>query len=242
MGQKGSLMLFGALEKLNYLREINIESTDITDLDLIALKAVLQLNRSLKSLNISRNNLTSQGLSEFSNIYNLMRRLEVLNISYNDLRDIKNTGFFFNVLSLTNLKFLNLTCTRLAKTDISVFLYFEQMHNLEILSLSDNQIGNKGCRFIADMIHSLPNLTSLTLANNEITDKGVEYLLKKLADCRIPRSIDLGNNKITDNIIVAIKEYRSYIETLTCFNLRTQFSLRLNRKLSNSQISHILLQ
>jgi hypothetical protein len=79
----------------------------------------------------------------------------------------------------------------------------QHLGRLRTLDLSTNEIGDTGCRTLADRVCQHASLESLSLQNNRITDKGASLLaqavLRKATSSRKGlKTVNLSNNQIGD--------------------------------------------
>ncbi len=71
---------------------------------------------------------------------------------------------------------------------------FRQYHQLQILDLHNNQIGDLGFIALVDALRAHPTLHTLELSDNRITDAGLQHLALNLPSWRALRVLDLCND------------------------------------------------
>ena len=101
---------------------------------------------------------------------------------------------------LPALKELCLTRCNIGDEGVATLLGRGAMPKLEILSLSNNPIGNQGVAALGAPLRKLPGLKVLTLINCGIGDEGVASLVADLGkdDFKALKELWLNHNKITD--------------------------------------------
>lgn len=107
------------------------------------------------------------------------------------------------VKSCNNLAHISLRQCSISKNMIPPLIQTIQVHNkLERLFLSENQIGNSGCRAIAQLLCDPGNnLQALGLPFNGIGNKGAGELFSNLSNNTKLRELHLfGNNRVDRNI------------------------------------------
>ena len=116
-------------------------------------------------------------------------------------------GIFYlivaTVKSCNNLAHISLQQCSISKNMIPPLIRTIQDHNkLERLFLSQNQIGNSGCRAIAQLLGDRGNnLQALGLPFNDISNKGAEELFSSLSNNTKLKELHLfGNNRVDRNI------------------------------------------
>eukprot|EP00505_MAST-04D_sp_SCG-Rhode-Island_P000020 Stramenopile-MAST_4_protein_20 len=81
----------------------------------------------------------------------------------------------------------------------------KQMTALETLDLEINQIGDKGCEYLAPVLKQMTALEVLNLHYNKIGDKGCEALAPVLKQMTALKELTLWSNQIGDEGKVLIK-------------------------------------
>lgn len=74
--------------------------------------------------------------------------------------------------------------------------YLKDNQNIEILDLSNNNIGNRGVLNITKLLETNTAITEVNLADNNIGTKGLNYLCSALSYNRSVISLDIRRNPI----------------------------------------------
>jgi V8-like Glu-specific endopeptidase len=144
---------------------------------------------SLIDLNISGNSLGNKGIQFLC--FSKLIQIKKLDISLNNGDSISARHLMNGQLNYINE--LYLFSNSLLSVGVQFLMNSKFIPNLKILDLSNNEIGNNGCLFIAK--GSLISLEILNLSNNKIENEGINNLSKgeyfKLID------LNLENNEIS---------------------------------------------
>lgn len=185
--------------KMNGLRKLVLEGTDVDDHDLElvarrmpalqelkigytrvtdnALDAVAKM-RSLRKLSLQRNKISSAGVA---------RLADSPGLSELSLKETKVDDDVFAALTkCKRLTALNLAKTKISDKGVSALL---SMRTLRKLDLSENKISDAA---VCNILAKLENLEELNLSGTQVTDKGV-ISLGKLKHLRKLWLRDLGN-------------------------------------------------
>jgi len=73
-----------------------------------------------------------------------------------------------------------------------------EQHNLEVMSLRNNKIGDLGAEAVAQAIKRLPRLKCVHLEGNEIGDRGAKAVAEAVKDHSKLKELRLRNNKTSD--------------------------------------------
>ena len=165
------------------LRELNLEKTEITDVDFLlkfrnlenlnidANIPIFNLNKLVNLINLSELRISAKKFNP-SSIYSSFKKLETLYLSFEE----GDISWGFQLENLTELT--------IQSKKLNTLSHLVGLSKLEELNLSNCAISD-----ISD-ISKLENLEILNLFNNEITDIEPITKLKKL------NYLNLGNNKI----------------------------------------------
>ena len=228
----GSVILFGlpsatsllqSLSGMTQLTSLNL-SGNLLERNIETLANCISNFTQLQLLNLGNNNLGNSMSLLVPSIAKLTQ-LTALNLAYNWIN--KHNIELLASIRLPNLTMLNLSrnpldkCKRtlhmwldtmpgITKLDLSsTYIYFskipsffENMKNLQSLTLSDNKIGKSEALMLFRTIKELPNIKEINLSNNDIGINGitdiVEYLpiMQQSKDLRNKLKLDLRNNYI----------------------------------------------
>lgn len=88
---------------------------------------------------------------------------------------------------------------------------------LQLLSMRDNDIGDAGCKQIADIIQTNKNLIDICVRNNYIGDLGAEMLCNALQTNSTLKKLSLFDNPSISNGKRLAKKVATYSDCLLLF-------------------------
>ena len=144
----------------------------------------------LTALNLEANRIKTRGIELLASVR--LPKLTILNLSRNPLDKCATTLCMWldTMPGITNLD--------LSSTDIyfsKIPSFFENMKNLQSLTLSNNKIGKSEALILFRSIKELPNIKEINLSNNHIGINGITDIVEYLPI--MPQlKLDLCNNYI----------------------------------------------
>jgi len=240
---------------LSSLQALNLARTSLTDSSNSLSTFISTLTR-LNTLGLSRNtNITSTSIVNIANSLSLYcnNTLEHLILNEINLHGLLNSSnntsntsndntnsmiqFATSIGTLSNLKWLSLVNNNINTSMATIIAQYTFSKSsaiktsLQILNLSENQIGDEGIIAISEALIQEPeenkqldqepsqepngeedsdssgyylNLTSILLDSNNIGNNGSESIAKLLLITPMLEQLDLGNNNISDSGLVSI--------------------------------------
>jgi Ran GTPase-activating protein (RanGAP) involved in mRNA processing and transport len=202
---------------------------------------IINLSGELKELNTSFlvGILAADYIRNFTNV-------EKLDISNNNLST--NISFFMRTIPLTHLKSLNVSNNNLDSTDeknnkgyTQVYhLFYNNVKNkIEILDISNNNIGDDGAQQFANILnhdnHENLNrsLKELNISNNNISSTGGKYIGTQLGNNKILQILNISNNNCGDQIVQLISVALTRGSHLTSLDIS-------NNNIKNNNISNFI--
>jgi Leucine-rich repeat (LRR) protein len=177
---------FTKLQLLNLgNNEIDIEKLGMS----LLVPSIAKLTQ-LTALNLEANRIKTRGIELLASVR--LPKLTILNLSRNPLDKCATTLCMWldTMPGITNLD--------LSSTDIyfsKIPSFFENMKNLQSLTLSNNKIGKSEALMLFRSIKELPNIKEINLSNNNIGIKGITEIVDYLPI--MPQlKLDLCNNYI----------------------------------------------
>jgi hypothetical protein len=146
-------------EKINQYKprlHVDLSYCYLIDRDIPMIVNQVIINRKCTELWLYGNKITSQGLSILASSLTNNSTLTSLDLSFNQISDL-------GVRSLTQV------------------LLPDQNSSLKILYLSKNGISDDGAKYLSEMLQTNQTLTELWLSNNEIGNRGVKQIANVLA-------------------------------------------------------------
>ena len=133
----------------------------------------------------------------YNQLYNTLRHLK--NLTYLNLNELqigdKGLESLGNVMeNFSFLEELHLDSNKITLKDIKNHEFFEKQKKLKVLSISNNEIDEKGCFFFSSL--NFKSLERLILANNQIKSKGLQIILQNLKEDNNLIELNVANNKI----------------------------------------------
>lgn len=188
--------LANCISNFTQLQLLNLGNNNLGNSMSLLVPSIAKLTQ-LTALNLAYNWINKHNIELLASIR--LPNLTILNLSRNPLDKCKRTlHMWLNTMpGITNL---DLSSTYIYFSKIPSF--FENMKNLQSLTLSDNKIGKSEALMLFRTIKELPNIKEINLSNNDIGINGitdiVEYLpiMQQSKDLRNKLKLDLRNNYI----------------------------------------------
>ena len=144
----------------------------------------------LTSLNLEANSIKTRGIELLASIR--LPKLTILNLSRNPLHKCNRTLHMW-LDTMPEITILDLSSTDIYFSKMPSF--FENMKNLQSLTLSDNKIGKSEALMLFRSIKKLPNIKKINLSNNYIGINGITDIIEYLTI--MPQlKLNLCNNNI----------------------------------------------
>ncbi len=155
---------------------------------------------SLQSLSLVSNEIGDRGLKAFATASAWLPRLCELDLNDNDVGDVGDGGVVALADAIQNgslgaLKKLNLSQNRIADSHVAMhklFLAIAKLKHLQFITLTHNNIGEKGARAISNAISRCSSVDlAVELDGNDIDDEGVMLLQRTIDDGNLAINIDI---------------------------------------------------
>ena len=188
--------LANCISNFTQLQLLNLGNNNLGNSMSLLVPSIAKLTQ-LTALNLAYNWINKHNIELLASIR--LPKLTILNLSRNPLDKCKRTLHMWldTMPGITNL---DLSSTYIYFSKIPSF--FENMKNLQSLTLSDNKIGKSEALMLFSSIKKLPNIKEINLSNNDIGINGitdiVSYLpiMQQSKDLRNKLKLDLRNNYI----------------------------------------------
>ena len=191
------------LEEVSVLRQsitdlfINKIKVKQNDLDMSQLnRPVFKMDPDVESITVESTSLPQFVLQDLGSSITSCRKIRSLKLT-----DIASLVAVTETGNLTNIRYLNLMCTRssLSRDKCSILCQqLQSLRHLEELLLTGNPVGSQGAQHLADSIQSWGvdhGLKTLYLWDCEIDTQGCARILQALSFSQI-RRIDISRNEI----------------------------------------------
>ena len=200
--------LANCISNFTQLQLLNLGNNNLGNSMSLLVPSIAKLTQ-LTALNLAYNWINKHNIELLASIR--LPKLTILNLSRNPLDKCKRTLHMWldTMPGITNL---DLSSTYIYFSKIPSF--FENMKNLQSLTLSDNKIGKSEALMLFSSIKKLPNIKEINLSNNDIGINGitdiVSYLpiMQQSKDLRNKLKLDLRNNYIDHT--TRIKLFKKY--------------------------------
>ncbi|XP_078257789.1 protein NLRC5 isoform X2 [Rhinoraja longicauda] len=193
-GDEGAEILVEVLQVVRGLRNLSLESTNMSNTGMVTLVAGLCKCHSLEELNLSHNELGEESVSELGKILPALEQLRIIKLSrMTTTVGLMETGILARGLS---------NCTSLEEI------------NLDSLLLKDY-----GTKLLAEGIPRMTSLKKLNLKSNSIGCKGAAELANGLKCCTVMGEINLSDNCIENVGAMKLADVLPIIKSLKILNL-----------------------
>jgi Leucine-rich repeat (LRR) protein len=146
----------------------------------------------LTALNLEANWIRKCGIELLASIR--LPKLKILELARNPLDKCKRILYMW-LDTMPEITILDLSCTYIYFSKIPSF--FENMKNLQSLTVSYNKIGKSEALMIMSTIAKLPNIKEINFSNNNIGINGIMDIVSYLKI--MPQlNLDLSNNNIDE--------------------------------------------
>ena len=196
---KSESQLFKAIEKLKYLKEIDLSESNLTQLGVAALTEILPSLKLLEKLVLA----TNSDITYDKELFHAVGKLKYLKVL--DLCSIKITqqGVVTLINMLPSLKMLeSLTFSEIdldSESETGLFQALERLKYLTELNLEWVKITPDGALALADVLPTLELLKILRLGENEFNEKSNEQLFLAVKKLKHLQELWLWRTKITNN-------------------------------------------
>ncbi len=225
-------------------RVLDINHQKVGDTYMSALSNSLRYSEHLTSLEFSGNRLSSFGVSNLfralNDNKNLAYKLRTIDLSENHIgkNEIENLINFLRD-SKCNLEDLNLYGNMLGDENIinicdNLAKFVE--YRLNTLNLGKNNIHDKCCDTIVEMLHKCSGLRVFVVSHNWLHNNGVTKIIKELCTHYELRILDLSWNCIGDDL-TAFPIYENLVNNELNHPERLFNNYALNEKLSNLKLN-----
>ena len=199
--------LADCISNFTQLKLLNLENNAIGSerLEMSLLVSSIAKLTQLTALNLADNWINKHNIELLASIR--LPNLTILNLSINQLDKCKKTLHMWldTMPGITHLD-LSSTCIYFSK----IPSFFENMQNLQSLTVSNNRIGKAEALMLIESIIRLPNIKEINLSNNDIGSKGITDIASYLTI--MPQlKLDLCNNYIDQTTRSTLfKKYNYY--------------------------------
>jgi Ran GTPase-activating protein (RanGAP) involved in mRNA processing and transport len=234
LNEKGCYLLAKFISYCKKIKHLNIMSNSF-EFNTNALDELLVSIKEFTYVNLSNNNLAISGSTKLIKYIDNMTQLTHLIIKYSSippnlilqlatkLHNLQNlyhfdvSGSFLenSIVLETLLSNISYTCRELilhgCQINItpSMGVLLSKFNNLELLDLSNNEIGDNKIDILISVLNNIPSIKHINLSENDITLNGVERLLPTISKMKYIEYIYLENN-CSANTEVKIYLYHNY--------------------------------
>lgn len=197
---EGIAILISAIEKMDNLQVLNLAVNNFAN-GTRALSCILKKTTKLRTLNLACNYM-GEKFAILAPVISKMSNLQELYLEGNILTKLgeSTASTLANMLlSVSNLRVLDLGADLTGNKFVKLAPVLARMTNLQVLALSDNElgtIGEDGWQTFVTTLSSLPNLQKLDLDCNHIDNSAATAFIKALSQTRSIAKVP--NSRISD--------------------------------------------
>ena len=165
------------------LKDLNVESNDITDSATGKIAATLANNMSLEQLNLSGNSLKTKGAIRILGALEINKTLKMLSMRDCDITYTEQAGDYIkNALACNSGLEKLLLCKNRLQTSgaIRIMQSLQKNSTLKVINLWNNNITDQVANEVANALSNNTCLEELVLQKNQISSEGVKIILSGL--------------------------------------------------------------
>ena len=211
INDKNAKILFAGLQNNNVLKFLNLSYNEIGEEGLGT--NFFSSNKSLNTLIIHHNLLGPIGSDYLFNylISNKHMNLKSLEIGYNGITKDGTEYIAKYIKDNQNLITINIEGNYLCNEGIKIICDSINQKNgkntISFLDLQNNNIANKGCQHISEMLLESPFINGISLRNNLLYNDGVNKIISGISNTNSNLvSLDISDSKIDESAMKIISE------------------------------------
>ena len=211
INDKNAKILFAGLQNNNVLKFLNLSYNEIGEEGLGT--NFFSSNKSLNTLIIHHNLLGPIGADYLFNylISNKHMNLKSLEIGYNGITKDGTEYIAKYIKDNQNLITINIEGNYLCNEGIKIICDSINQKNgkntISFLDLQNNNISNKGCQHLSDMLLESPFINGISLRNNLLYNDGVNKIISGISNTNSNLvSLDISDSKIDESAMKIISE------------------------------------
>ena len=208
---KGAKILFSGLQNNSALEILNLSYNEIGEEGLET--NFFSTNRTLHTLSFQHNLLGPNGTNYLFNylIQNRNMNLKSLEVGYNGITKEGAEYISKYIKNNENIMTLNIEgnyfCNEGMKIICESISQNKGRNYLSFLDFQNNNITNKGCQHISNMLSNSPFINGISLKNNSLENDGVIKIISSITKENINLiSLDLSDTKIDEKAMKIISE------------------------------------
>jgi Ran GTPase-activating protein (RanGAP) involved in mRNA processing and transport len=195
-----------AVTELKHEKDLTLDHSALTDDEMEALAACVEVNRTLTRLSLAGNSITGAGVAALSKAMG-KASIKELGLSANAVDDDGLASLGLALRRNACLRTLHLDHNEI--TDAGVVALAEGLggadshSQLQVLNLSMNQITDRGASTLAALLDRRGSIIELDLAHNRVTDVGASVIAASLARSTTLAKLDLSGGHTRGGMIGA---------------------------------------
>ena len=209
INDKNAKILFAGLQNNNVLKVLNLSYNEIGEEGLGT--NFFSSNKSLDTLILHHNLLGPIGIDYLFNylISNKHMNLKSLEIGYNGITKEGTEYISKYIKDNQSLMTINIEGNYLCNEGIKIICdsinQKNGKNNISFLDLQNNNISNKGCQHISDMLSESPFINGISLRNNLLYNEGINKIISGISNSNLI-SLDISDTKIDEKTMKIISE------------------------------------
>ena len=208
---KGAKILFSGLQNNSALEILNLSYNEIGEEGLET--NFFSTNRTLHTLSFQHNLLGPNGTNYLFNylIQNRNMNLKSLEVGYNGITKEGAEYISKYIKNNENIMTLNIEgnyfCNEGMKIICESISQNKGRNYISFLDFQNNNITNKGCQHISNMLSNSPFINGISLKNNSLENDGVIKIISSITKENINLiSLDLSDTKIDEKAMKIVSE------------------------------------
>ena len=209
INDKNAKILFAGLQNNNVLKVLNLSYNEIGEEGLGT--NFFSSNKSLDTLILHHNLLGPIGIDYLFNylISNKHMNLKSLEIGYNGITKEGTEYISKYIKDNQSLMTINIEGNYLCNEGIKIICdsinQKNGKNNISFLDLQNNNISNKGCQHISEMLSESPFINGISLRNNLLYNEGINKIISGISNSNLI-SLDISDTKIDEKTMKIISE------------------------------------
>lgn len=133
-------------------------------------------------------------------------------------------------------KTMNLRCCGIEDSDCIAISEYINNNNIINVDLTNNNIGDKGCRYLANALKNNSTLTKFHISGNNFGVRMCEYLIKVMRSNSVIIDISIDTHKINTNLINKLSLFLNINKNTRNSAVKFFIACNIMRKRENSKI------
>ena len=205
--QCSAVMIIQALSKISSLKELNLQSIQLTEDAGEYLSSVICNNAGLNQLFLDNNNI-GKGMLHIIRALQQLNSLLALGLSNTNMPKDVTDDLALAIECNQSLNTVQLNNNNLQRSAVMIIQALSKISSLKVLNLRSNQLTEDAGEYLSSVIFSNTGLNQLLLDNNDI-GKGMLHIVRALQQLNSLQALGLSNTnmpkEVADDLALAIE-------------------------------------